>query len=150
MVRPFGIYIHADSLLPFLGKLGSTSVDLSKATSLKNVTFRINLSGPEWVTIALKTVTPEHRNLLQISISADYYPTIVMFDADDTVRGVEEQTPGQWLELDRLLTQLWESHTIPPKVLCRVPSWKEKSARDSMGCLLPEATRGGTVNLFDA
>jgi len=114
------------------------------------MTFRINLSGPKWATAALRTITPKRQDLLQISISAAYYPTIAMFETDATMQGVEEQTTHQWSELDRLLAQLWESHPVPPKILCRAPSWKEKSARDLMGRLLPETTRGGTVNLFNA
>lgn len=150
LVCPFGICIDTENSLLFLGGSGQNSVDLSRATKLKDVTFRIDSSGPEWVTTALRTITPNHRDLLQISISAAYYPTIVMFNTDDVIQGAEGQTTRRWLELDQLLAQLWESHSIPLKILCRAPSWKEKSAHESMGLLLPEITRGGTVNLFNA
>ena len=150
VVCPFGICIDTENSLLFLGGSGQNSVDLSRATKLKDVTFRIDSSGPEWVTTALRTITPNHRDLLQISISAAYYPTIVMFNTDDVIQGAEGQTTRRWLELDQLLAQLWELNSTPPKIVCHALSWKEKNVRDLMGRLLPEATVGGTVNLFDA
>ena len=150
MVRPFGIYIHTDTLLLFLGGLGLTSVDLSRATRLKDVTFLLESSGPEWVTTALQTITPKHRDLRQISISTDYFSTLIEFLGSVSMQKLEEQTAERWLELDRLLTQLWESYSTPPKIICGALSWNEKDVRNLMGRWLPEATRGGTVNLFDA
>ena len=148
MVRPFGICIHIDNLLLFLAESGSTSVDLSKATKLKDVTFRVDSSDVEWVTIALRTITPKHRDLGRISISADYLSIIVMLSADTAMREVEEQTLGQWLELDRLIVELWGSYSIPPKILSCALLFKEETARDLMGRLLPGTTGGGTTNLF--
>jgi len=148
VVRPFGIYVHAHNLLLYPGNFGPTSVDLSRATRLKDVTFRICSRGVEWVTTALRTIAHKHRDLRQISISAAYLSNLP--DGDISVREVEQQTTGQWLELDRLLAQLWESHSIPPEIMYRGLSWDEKDARGLMRRLLPEATRGGTVNLVDA
>jgi len=71
-----------------------------------------------------------------------------MVGANTALREVEEHTLGQWLELDRLLVQFWESCSIPPMILFWALS-RGEPARDLMGRLLPETTGGGTVNLFD-
>ena len=149
MVRSSGIYVHTHDLVLFPGELGPTSVDLSKATRLKDIIFWINSLGPEWVTAALRTVTPNHRDLRQISISEAHLSILTGYYYDTEVQLVEEQALGQWLELDRVLAQLRESHSVSLKVVCPALLEKEKSVRDLMGRLLPEATRGGTVILFD-
>ena len=71
-----------------------------------------------------------------------------MLSADTVMREVEEQTLGQWLELDRLIVELWGSYSIPPKILSCALLFKEETARDLMGRLLPGTTEGGTTNLF--
>jgi len=102
-------------------------------------------SDIEWVTIVLQTITPKHRDFRQISISMFYLSIFVLLGAETAIREVEEQTIEQWLELDRLLVQLWEPYSIPPKILCCAG----ETAHDLIGRLLPETTGGGTVNLFD-
>jgi len=125
------------------------SVGLPKATRLKGVTFRFGSSwGAEWVTALLRTITPEHRDLRQISISMDDYSASVMVGAD-VRREIGDQIRG-WLELDRLLVQLWESHSIRPKILCCRPLSLEETMTDLVGWLLPETTRGGIVDPVDA
>ena len=42
------------------------SIDLSKATGLKNVALKWK-SSPRWVAMTLRTITQNHRNLQQIS-----------------------------------------------------------------------------------
>ena len=150
MVRPFNIWVHINNLILSPDELGTTPVDLSKAIRLKDVTFWIDSLGSERVTAALRTITPSHRDLRQISISAAHISILIEYRSDTEVRLAEERTLGQWLELDRVLAQLWESHSFPPKIVCGALLEKEKPVRDVMGRLLPEATRGGTVNLFDA
>jgi hypothetical protein len=44
------------------------SIDLSKATKLKDVVFQPRSREVEWVTMALQTITSKHRDLRQISI----------------------------------------------------------------------------------
>ena len=149
VVRPSSICAHTDDLLLFLAESLSTSVDLSKATRLKDLTFRIDSSHTKWVTRALRTITANHRDLQQISISPAYYSTIVMFGANPR-QDIGEQMLGQWLELDRLLRQIWESYSIPPKILCYALSCKEEATRMFVGRLLPETTGGGTINLVNA
>ena len=144
-------YLHyTNNLLLSLDKLGTTPVDLSRAMRLRDMTFWINSLGPEWATIALRTITSNHQDLRQISIYAVHFSNLVKLGVGINIREAEKRTIGQWLELDQLLAQLWELNSTPPKIVCRALSWKEKNVRDLMGRLLPEATVGGTVNLFDA
>jgi len=128
---------------------GTTSVGLSKATRLKCVTFRIDSSsGAEWVTALLRTITPEHRDLRQITISVANYSTSVILGAD-VRREIGDQNLW-WLELDRLLAKLWESHSIRPQILYHTPPSWEGAMIDLVGWLLPETTGRGIVNLVNA
>ena len=66
-------------------------------------------------------------------------------------RHIGEQALAQWLELDRILGQLRESHSITPEILYYYASSRdEKTIRDLVGRLLPEITGGGMVNLVNA
>ena len=125
-----------------------TSVDLSNATRLKDLTFRVGSSHPEWVTTALQTITTGHRDLQKISISLVHYSSTVLSSIDPR-QYIGEQYIWHWLELDRLLGRLWVSHSIPPKILCYAPSQMEETVRTLVGGLLPETTVGGTTNLVD-
>ena len=135
-------------LTSILADWASISFDLSKATRLKDLTFRTNSWHTGWVTVALRTITPDHRGLRQISISPVYFSAILMLGVD-AGRYIGEQTLVQWSELDRLLSQLRESHSIPPMILCDTLSLYEVTTRDVVGSLLPETTGGGTINLVD-
>ena len=147
MVRPFATCVCTDDLLLFLVESWPTPVDFSKATRLKDVTFRVEFPGIEWVTAALQTVTSKHRDLRRILISLTYYSVDVLHGVN-VERIVGKQIPGQWPELDRLLAQLWESHSIRPKILCYgLPSGGFIS--DVVGRLLPEATEEGIIDLVD-
>ena len=53
-----------------------------------------------------------------------------------------------WLELDRVLALLWESHSIRPRVIYNVRVRKEKGkARRRVKSLLSEVTARGIVDL---
>ena len=56
---------------------------------------------------------------------------------------------GQWLELDRMLIQLWESRSIRPRVIRTVLAKEEQCMRDCYGCLLPEMSKGGILDLVE-
>ena len=117
----------------------SDSLDLSKANRLKHSVFRVESDLVDWVTMALRTIKPEHRDFRQItidlpSISSLFRPI------------VGEVIFGQWLELDRLLAQLWESHSIRPKVLCYAPVGTENRVTERVGSLLPEVTGRGIID----
>ena len=61
---------------------------------------------------------------------------------------VEETAYREWLELDRLLTKLSESHSIRPEVLYNLlPSMDRKWANDLVESLLPELTMRGLARL---
>jgi hypothetical protein len=56
----------------------------------------------------------------------------------------EKVASKQWLDLDRLLVQLSESHSIRPRFMCR-----GEGASDQMWDLLPKMTKGGMIDLVD-
>ena len=145
-VCPFGVCVHTDSLLLFPADSMSTSVDLSKATGLVELTLVVRSSRARWVTSALQTITAKHRDLRRVSISLDYYGTIITCGTDFG-QFIGEPTLGEWLELDRLLSQLWESYSIPPKIICFALIHKDEIVRSLVGRLLPETTVGGITNL---
>ena len=138
----------SNCLLPSVGDSGPASIDLSKAKKLGGVEFWPGSPKVGWVITALQTITPEHQDLRCISIYAPR--TLAPVGVDDNVRRtVGEQIWGQWLELDRVLVQFWESRSIRPKVVCVAPEkeWQDRM-RASMGSLLPEITRRGIIYLF--
>lgn len=114
------------------------------------MTFQVHSWGTKWITLALRTITPKHQNLGRISISVHRYSSIVVIGGlGDVKQVIGGQTIGQWLELDRLLAQLWESHSIRPEILYRaVPPW-DRTMTDLVGWLLPETTGGGIINLVN-
>ena len=129
--------------------LGSASINLSKATKLKDVAFRPQSWTVEWVTTALKTIIPQHRDLQQISIRLSY-PTVVSLNGIN-VDAAPWETVGEvgcreWLDLDHELVQLWESRLIRP----RVAFVKEGDVRDSIRSLLPEITKRGIIDLVES
>ena len=65
-------------------------------------------------------------------------------------RMIGEAAYQEWLELDRLLTHLWESHSYQSKVLYDVPIWVNgQSARSCIESLFPEVTTRGIVDFVD-
>ena len=68
--------------------------------------------------------------------------------ADDIMHVVGETVYREWLELDRLLTQLSESHSICLEILYDMPSsLGGEIASSLMESLLPELTRRGLARL---
>ena len=108
---------------------------------LKDVTFRPGSLNIEWITMALRTITPENGDLRQISIDV---PAIYAFD-DGLRKAVEEPVRGQWSDLDRLLVQFWESYSICFSVMRAEPRFT--GMRDRVVFLLPELTRKGIIDL---
>ena len=106
---------------------------------LRDVVFRLKALRIEWVATALKTITPEHQDFREIS-------NCMRFDSNITKTGVDvrqvvgEQTLGEWSDLDRVLTPLWESRSICLKVVSTMPN-AERGTRDCIECLLPEITK---------
>ena len=123
-------------------------IDLSKVTKLKDAAFGPGLWDVEWITMTLQTIAPAHRDLRQISI---YIP----YRSDDLGRHftqtIEEAILRQWLALDRLLVQLWESHSIRPRVAHLKSEEEEENEwmRECIEGLLPEMTGRGIIELAE-
>ena len=132
-------------LVSVAGYSWEVSIDLSKATKLKDVTFILERLFVAWVTSTLETITSTHTDLREVSIEVPALSGISVWpiDAED----IEDETWEEWADLDCTLIQLWESHAVRTKVkypaeLC------EQSHKFTRG-LLPEATKRGIVELVD-
>jgi hypothetical protein len=115
------------------------SVDLSKATKLKEVVLRPGGLYPAWVDMTFKSITAEHRDLQQISIHIPF-PTVIVEGPADAREFLGEELYGEWMDLDRTLTQLWESRAVCTKLLYKAED--EKSCEIIRG-LLPETMKRG-------
>jgi hypothetical protein len=127
----------------FLDGPESGSIDLSKATKLKDMVFRLISWSVQWVITPLQTIVPEHRDLRQITIDVSYYSTRLRAGAS-VRRAIGETNCGQWSDLDCLLVQLSESRSIRPKVVCTAG----RQMRHCVRRLLPELTKGGIIDLI--
>jgi len=139
MVRKFSTHPRTSNLLLFLAPPRSPPVDLSKAVKLGEAVFRLQSLSVEWAAVILRTITPKHQDLRQITIYVHFDSTLTSTDAD-VRQTVGERFVGEWSDLDRLLVQLWESRSIPLKVISRTPN-EEQGTRDCVLCLLPEITK---------
>lgn len=119
MVIPFSICIRAD-LTSFLGEVRSTWIDLTRATKLKDAVFRPRSPNVEWITMALQTITQQHRDLRQVSIHI-YHKSDLATAGANIKQTIGEQIYGQWSDLDHLLNQYWESRSVRLKVVCIIP-----------------------------
>jgi len=98
-----------------------------------------------WITLALRTITPNQRDLRRISIEV---PTSLPHPR--TKKRIGQEIYGQWLELDHILVQLWESHSIRLRFTRK--TWGQKfqnTMEDCLGYLLPEATKIGMIDVVD-
>ena len=111
------------------------SLDLSKATKLKDVLFCYG-RNIQWVTTAIKTI--KSKNLQQIAISSNTYTP--------PSGQIREAVRQEWQDLDHLLVQLWTSHSIRPKIMYQREKGKEE-ARGFAQRLLPELTRRGVTDV---
>ncbi|KAF9644801.1 hypothetical protein BDM02DRAFT_3190251 [Thelephora ganbajun] len=121
----------------------SASVDLSKATKLRDVIFRPASLSIAWITTALQNVSPEHRNL-QISIYLRYDLVLATTEPD-----AMQIVGGQWSDLDHLLVQFWELRSIRTKLVCSAPEEEPQGMGEHIGRLLPEVTGRGIVDLVE-
>jgi hypothetical protein len=129
------------------GDLGATPIDFSKATKLKKMVFRFEEYSVLWVTMALRTITPEHEDLHGISIHlTSHSSSLSTFESPLRVRqllGVN--TYMKWMDLDRVLVQLCEPRAVCVEV--RSLSAREDEAREHVEDLLPGATKRGMIRL---
>jgi len=134
-----------DNSFPFPVDSRSASIDLSRTMRLKDVSFRVDSWWVDWIVTALRTITPERLDLRQISIHV--YVGLAAVGAK-TREIIGEHLFGQWRGLDRLLVQLWQSHSIRPKVQCYV-LMKNNDPSDCLEYLLPETTGGQIIDLVE-
>lgn len=128
----------------------SDSIDLSKATKLKNLSF-VCESDPQWISATLKTVTLKHRELQAISIN----PRWILFSLDpDHIdpaylrRLIGESACQGWSEADHLLARLSELCPFRLKVQYTFPSFiSGEGAKQLMEGLLPEVSVRGVVDM---
>ena len=65
------------------------------------------------------------------------------------MHAIGEAAYAGWLELDHLIIQLWESHSIRLEVQYSIPqSACEENAMGCMKSLFPEATARGSIRLI--
>ena len=138
---------HYNSSPAILAQSRSTSIDLSKATRLKDVVFRVDSPKVDWIPMELQSITPKHQDLRQISIHLPGRMIPLSADTDARER-MGETIYGQWLDFDRLLVQFWESRSILPRMVCLMPTEAERAVRHFVGSILPEATRSGIIDLL--
>ena len=142
LVRQSGIRVRTENLHLSPVELGSALINPSKATGLKDTFFRLTPQSVGSVTATFQIITPEHRDLRQISFGIPHDLTIAGPSAD--VRQIVGETIyRQWLGLDRLLTQLWESHSIRLKAVYMTRMGQDM--RDDIGRLMPEITKRGIL-----
>ena len=125
------------------------SIDLLKAAGLKNVALKWK-SSPRWATSTLRTITQNHGNLQRISLEIHWGFYARHADNPADLRDKFGETIYQgWLELDAVLAQLWESHSIHSELVHFVPGWAEgRGAGRLVESLLPEATTRDIINLI--
>jgi hypothetical protein len=105
--------------------------------------FQPNLRILEWITMTLQTITPNHRDLREISIRVADYSTMIGDSTGSNV-GQTGGEPMQCPSFGHLLIQFWESRSIRPKVICTTPC-----AESYVECFLPEITERGIVDLVE-
>jgi hypothetical protein len=118
-----------------LGESRSAPIDLSKATKLKYVFFWPISPGIEWVVRALQTITPEHRKLRQVTIRV----------SGNSRQAIDQVNSHQWLDLDRLLVQFWDSGTVRVKLVTKA-GW---GSGYHLARLLPEIMGKKTLDLVE-
>ena len=121
---------------------GVSSINLSKATSLGEVGFRLLDPSDVWAGSTLKTLTPNHKDLRRISIH------MTIPEHANLQRIFNIDICNLWTDLDRTLIQLWESNAILTRVTYAAGGEKTE-ARRFVEQLLPEMTRRGIVELVD-
>jgi hypothetical protein len=113
-----------------------SSLDLSKATKLKDVKFRCDRPTIQWITTALRSI--ESKNLQHLIIDCHFF----------LENPVGETVYQEWQDLDHLLVQFWASHSIHPKIKYEV--WGEGSNFRALApSLIPELMRRRAVDLLE-
>lgn len=96
----------------------------------------------------LETITSNHRDLRQITIHIPYNSD---YNSDpNLIKEVEAAKPGtRWSDLDRLLVQLLEFHSIVSKIVCLRTEDGTMRVGDRTNHLLPRAVERGAVEIVE-
>ena len=118
--------------------VGAPSLDLSKATKLKDIEFRLYTPGVGWINRTLQTA--ESKKLRQITIHSPMASISNVLDLPIT-----EMARLEWQNLDHLLLQLWTTRSIRP-----VFTYGKRKGGNGSGMLvpglLPELTSRGVID----
>ena len=112
--------------------LSAGSIDLSHTLNLKELIFRLHDLENVVPAFALVSLTSEHRYLHRVSLYIPGHRTM-------TLAQMRPETHSQWLGLDHVLVQLWESNGVHVQVVCAI-----KEGEDVCKCikwLLPEVVK---------
>ena len=152
MVRPFETCVCTNGLYLFVDEPVPGFIDLSKAIGLKDASIEW-ASDLQWVVLTLRTITHNHRNLQRISLKASCESYIRFIDKGDPADLRDEigRTLYQgWLELDEVLVQLWESHSIRSEVVYDTRRGiRARRAARRLESLLSGAVARGIVHLVE-
>ena len=132
-------------------EVAASPIDLSKATKLEEAAFWCYSERIEWVILALKTITPGHRNLRHISIRLHSSLPYFHLSVAPQLRLEAGNHDAQWSNLDLLLVHFWKSHYIRAKIVCprSPPVSYTRGVRDLVPCLFPESMERGILDLVD-
>lgn len=129
---------HTGNLPSFADPLQSEYIDLDKATNLQEVMFTCTLA-PRWISATLRTVKHNHKKLQRVTVRLKPSPAL---DSIDVKRAIGVSGCQEWLELDRILANLWESHSIILSIQYTVDAEEgDGRAKNQLRRLLPESTR---------
>ena len=145
----YNFWFHSGGVVNHLRFAGTPDpIDLSKATKLKFLIFRLRTLGCRRVLAMLETITAEHRDLRQVSIHLPY-KRIPRGNAAYFRFYLGSDLYEKWLELDRLLVYLSESRSIRPRVVITESMGPTLVIKDLISHLFPEITARGLIDLAE-
>jgi hypothetical protein len=137
-------------LLVDIAMSGTPPLDLSKATKLKDLSFRCGQPSIQRVTMALQTVQSKYLQRISIRPCHAFADLeLINFSPSGTPPSiVEGPVLQEWQDLDRLLIQFWDSHSIRPEITYEAVKG-QNAWRVLSQTLLPEVTRRGLFDLVE-
>jgi len=96
--------------------------------------------------MVLQTITPKHQDLQQITIHTPYHRCPSTRESENLREATGQNRSRQWMDLDNLLLQLSESHSIRTEVTRGSENSERKLEMcDHIRALLPKVVESGTV-----
>ena len=133
---PFSLRCAIDSRIDVMSALEESwagSIDFSKATKLKGLTFRSFNRSVKWITMALKAITAHHRDLREVTIHVHFPPS---GDCDNLRQIAGGRGFRRWIDLNSVLTRLMESHAVCVKTI-HYPTGGDDLVREFMKEMFP-------------